>query len=140
MGADFIMTMAPLPLFENKRYVQSFDSIRDEVRERIEADPDLRVLIADLLFHEEIGGADTDSDWMSSVLNIAGDYFDVMHSDPRDTQTISLPCDNGDMSLWHMVTGGMSWGDYPTESFEAIYFYHNTGLFNKPFEYRLAKD
>lgn len=34
---------------------------------------------------------------------------------------------------WYIMSGGLSWGDAPTEACEPIWFVHELGLFDDPF-------
>lgn len=136
MGADFVFTLAPEAVFDNHRRVQKFSEIQDEVFERIINDESIQVNIADMIFQREVEEMGEDA-WLES-LQIIDDYFYVMANPPRDCATFMLQCSLGHPTRVYVATGGFSWGDSPTDSFDSVYFFECTGLLDQPF--RTPKD
>lgn len=132
MGADFMFAIAPKPVYADMMPVNDFDDIRDEVFQRIINSEDIQESIAIRFFEKEDEDEMTVEDWLS-FLDQVRDYFRIITSVPRDCGFFSFPTEPDYSIREYVVTGGCSWGDDPTDSFEAVYFADCTGIFDKPF-------
>lgn len=135
MGADFLYAVTPEAIFDDGKPVANFGDIEKQILNRIIASPEIQTDIAEMMHHKTVEEMQ-ESDWLTSLLVIDW-YFQVTVSEPRDCSHIVLSCENGHRSRVHIITGGVSWGDDPTDSFEAIWFLQVTQLFSEPFSYEV---
>lgn len=131
MGADFIYTTAPQAVFDNHNFVMKFEQIEHEIFERIMDDEYVQRMVADMLFDRDVSEMGEESWWRA--IEIIGDHFYVMVNPPRDCAVISLECRLGHPTRNHVITGGVSWGDDPTDSYESVHFFNETCLLDMPF-------
>ena len=113
MSADFIFAIAPLPREEtHSEIAERIHSIPfDELLNRFEG--------SGTWLPEDRTEGDLDS-WMRARLEDAWHY---VNSDARDFGW----WDDGN-GHWFVLTGGMSWGDDPTDAFDHIRLLENSGI------------
>lgn len=97
MGADFIFQILPLAKLDDKR--------REQFKKQIDAlTLDQLIEMRDSVFP----GDDSAEDIKESLANVLDEYSDLM--DRRDCGCLTLH------GCQFILTGGMSWGDDPTNS------------------------
>lgn len=105
MGADFMFAVSPQPSLED-------DNRKKAVKELLQ-----QISYEDLLDVEEnYGGFDDTSSAEAMRKELYGTIEKVCDLDSRESSCIQLD----GMDWMGVITGGMSWGDVPTDCFETI--------------------
>lgn len=132
MGADFVFSAAPAPRWDDEELIKQPTEteimwVREEIIRRIvwtEANVENAVCyFADFGDYE---GSDQEAGALAvdALVNLV-----EMWHDRRDIGWLST---GDDREPW-IVTGGMTWGDDPTDSYAVIAFACETGVFDEPF-------
>lgn len=129
MGADFTFAICKIPINTEAKMILSGENLKRAVKQRftkfsVEDDLFLRTL-------EDCGVCLTEEEENNEelVAQKADEVADFLESgwQGRDTATLSL--EGG----YYFITGGMSWGDEPTDSFGIINLIDALGITEVPF-------
>lgn len=104
MGADFLFAAAPQPTLNEER--------KQAIKDLLEQIPYQDMLDVD----NDFGGFDDTSSAEAMRKELFDTIVEVCEMDNRETSNIQLD----GMDWMGVITGGMSWGDTPTDSFETI--------------------
>ena len=129
MGADFTFAICKIPIDTTAKMLMNGDNLKRAVTERF-----LKISCEDDLFLttlEDCGVlySEDDEDVKSIVADKATEVADFLTSgwESRDTATMQLD------GNYYYITGGMSWGDEPTDSYPVINLIDALGITNEPF-------
>jgi hypothetical protein len=112
MGADFIFAITPVTDADREELIRRFDLLsQDELFERAENG-------GFYMFEDD----ETDEEVTQLIWNHLIESIEYLNSDPRDAGGLTIE------GRTYAVTGGMSWGDSPTEAFEYIRFLESLGI------------
>lgn len=113
MGADFICTYLPIP------------KDKDGAPMRLNFEAAIQAIAAtdwlQTAFHWDRSG-DQDIGETRAALRAAVEWLQEMDMQPRDIIWLERPTE------WLVLTGGLSWGDDPTDSFDFIELLVASGL------------
>jgi len=129
MGADFTFAICNIPVDTNNTMILSGDNLKRAVTERF-----LKISREDNLFLttlEDCGVlySEDDEDVESIIADKANEVADFLSN-------YGLLRDVADLHLegkHYFITGGMSWGDEPTDSYDIINLIDALGITNEPF-------
>ena len=129
MGADFTFAICKIPINTEAKMILSGDNLKRAVTERflkISREDDLFLTTLEdcgVLYSEDVG------DVNSIVADKATEVADFLTSgwESRDTATMQLD------GNYYYITGGMSWGDEPTDSYPVINLIDALGITEVPF-------
>ena len=129
MGADFTFTICKIPINTKAEMILSGENLKRAVKQRftkfsVEDDLFLRTL-------EDCGVCLTEEEENNEelVAQKADEVADFLTSgwESRDTATMQLD------GKYYFITGGMSWGDEPTDNFGTINLIDALGITEVPF-------
>lgn len=132
MGADFILAMTPLAVYEDGELVTDFNLISSQVAERISEKIYFLSEIYDVLFFDN----DTEEDHIKNIMMaVEQSFLDSIDTTFRDIIHISIPCDKcGADGRVYAASGGMSYGDSSSDAFDYLSRLDQSGLFLEPFK------
>lgn len=125
MGADLILAFCPVPSYDDGTVIKRKDEkrVRKEFIERVRALTPEQIASA----LEDVYPGDPD-DSEDGVERFIAAYDEVFMSDgSRDVVDL---CIGG---RWYIFSGGMSWGDTPTDSYDSVNLLSCFDLLEKPF-------
>jgi len=129
MGADFTFAICKIPINTEAKMILSGEGLKRAVKQRftkisVEDDLFLRTL-------EDCGVCLTEEEENNEelVAQKADEVADFLTSgwESRDTATMQLD------GNYYYITGGMSWGDEPTDSYPVINLIDALGITEVPF-------
>jgi hypothetical protein len=124
MGADFTYAICKIPVDTNNTMILSGDNLKRAVKQRF-----LKLADEDDLFTrtlEDCGVYADDAERVNSLADEIADFL-VNHGVLRDVLDLHLD------GKHYFITGGMSWGDEPTDSFPTINLIDALGITEEPF-------
>ena len=127
MGADLILAHAPFPVFNDGESVDNFGDILDQVVERYLFNWEVCLSVADM----SLGMFDEDNaEILNALVAQAEEVVKICSGELYTRNTTDLNFDD----RWYIFSGGLSWGDSPSESYQSISVVSDTNVFDRPFE------
>lgn len=126
MGADFMVAIAALPHRSDGKHVDlTVEQATKIIHSRIAGIDD--AVLYDLLdLYRGLDGDDTIDKDRDSLLWLAGDMCKEALGNNRDTTVREIG------GRYYLLTGGMSWGDTPTDSFDNVGLMGDLAVFDEP--------
>lgn len=124
MGADLILAVSPLPVWEDGTDCANDDDFKAALQQRLATDSSWRDEV-----QNQNPDVEDNAEEMTWCLDAVQDFMeanDNVHQ--RDLVTRKFA------DRWYAFTGGMTWGDDPSDLFAPMLFLDNTGLFIEPFK------
>jgi len=109
MGADLCLAITAYPTLKNGDMAQAGDELAGRVKAQLASIPDEAL-------QDAAYGTGHDDD-LEDFREMIGAAIDEIFGNPLPPRDVNIVCLGGQ---WWVVTGGMSWGDDPTESFAAV--------------------
>lgn len=130
MGADFVFAAAPAPRWDDDELIKQPTNeelawLREAIAARI-VWTEASVEDAECYFY------DADDGSIEHATDLALDALVDLVATWHDRRDIGWLSTGDDREPW-MVTGGMTWGDDPTDSYAVIAFACSVGVFDEPF-------
>lgn len=109
MGADLVLAITAYPTLANGDAVKAGDELSARVRAALSDISDEAL--------QDVADGTGDEDDLEAFREMLENAIDEFFGSPIPPRDVNLVCLGGQ---WWLITGGMSWGDDPTESFAAI--------------------
>ena len=127
MGADFCWAAAPAPIDQHGELLTTTEKggVITQIAERLQSTPFIENYVVDFLGYQQEEETD------ATPLDYAAEQVALFIDDWKLSRELGSGTFGSDR-LW-IVTGGMTWGDNPTDAFSVVSFIEATGIFEEPF-------
>jgi hypothetical protein len=124
MGADFTYAICKIPVDTNNTMILSGDNLKRAVKQRF-----LKLSVEEDLFTRTLEDCGVYADDAERVNSLADEIADFLanYGVLRDVSDLHLD------GKHYFITGGMSWGDEPTDSYPTINLIDALGITEEPF-------
>lgn len=138
MGADMILTGCPAPVDRNEQPITTatpefIEALYERLRSINTANPKSLPLYVDDAENGWVPSL-TDPEVLTSIVDVvAKDIIAVVNEWWEDRRDLTWRTNGDNPRLW-IYTGGMTWGDPPTDSYAIIEFIDFLDVFIDPFD------
>ena len=130
MGADLIITCMEYPHDAEGKPLPASPELAKQILARVKAQIDTFESVED--FHNNGYWPDNEDDdlWREVPENVTTFVNDTFGEGYASRELASFPL----KGVWYIFTGGMSWGDEPTDAMTPVNFLSCLGVTEEPFE------